>query len=98
MAARAATLENLFRTVNERLRERVRQLRVQGRTPLICECSNRDCLQVLELSEEEYAAVRSSPHRYAVLPGHADLEVERVLEQRDGFDIIEKPAISEKRP
>jgi hypothetical protein len=88
--SRERTLEDLFRTVNERLRGRMRQLDVAGRSPLVCECSDPDCLQVIDLTDEEYAAVRSSSNRYVVVTGHAWPEVEDVIESRDGFDIVEK--------
>jgi hypothetical protein len=90
MEAGDATVQDLFRTVNERLHQRMLQLAVPGRAPLICECRDGKCLQLIELTSDEYRAVRSSPERYLVLPGHAQPEFERVVETRDGFDIVEK--------
>jgi len=89
MGSSARTLQNLFRTVNERLHNRMMELAVSGRAPRICECNDPDCLQILELTIEEYAAVRSSPDRYFVARGHAQPELERVVERRDEFDIVE---------
>ena len=68
------------------------QLDLAGRIPLVCECSDPDCLQVIDLTHEEFAAVRSSSNRYVVVTGHAGPEVERVVDSRDGFDIVEKKA------
>jgi hypothetical protein len=88
----AKTLQDLFRTVNERLRERMRQLEVRGPAPLICECSDRECLQVIEVGAEDYAIARSSPNRYILIRGHARLESARTVESRDEFEVIEAEA------
>ena len=89
---RPRALERVFRTVNERLRHRMNQLSVTGHAPVVCECSDPSCTQVLELTPDDYAAVRNSPDRYVVASGHARAELESVVERRKGFDIVEKAA------
>lgn len=88
---RLAQNEAVFRDVNERI-EGVAA--TQGtdahRYEFICECSNADCTFRVTLTLAEYEGVRESGVRFFVLPGHAMLEVEQVIEHRDGYDVVEK--------
>jgi hypothetical protein len=44
----------------------------------------------MRLTRAEYESVRSEPARFAVLPGHVFSEAERVIEEHDGYLIVEK--------
>ncbi len=44
----------------------------------VCECGESDCDAVLQLTLEEYAAVRSAEGYVAVVPGHQPLDAELV--------------------
>jgi hypothetical protein len=85
----ARSPESIFRAANERLRDRLEGLAYRGRRPVICECSDKDCFEVLEVAPEDYQEVRTAGH-FLVAPGHAQSELERVVEKRDGYDILEK--------
>jgi hypothetical protein len=56
----------------------------------LCECSNESCHAVLSTSPEEYDAIRVMPTWFIVAPDHYDTLVERVVESRPGYDLIEK--------
>ena len=84
--------EAVFRAANERLKDRLAGLEENGKVPFICECSDADCLQVVELAMRSYEDVRAQgERRFFVLPGH-DGEGENVVGEGDGFVIVEKIA------
>ena len=82
--------EAVFRAANERLRERVAGLAPNGKIPFICECSDANCLELVELTPPTFEDIRSQGDRhFFVLPGHNG-EGERVVGEGDGFAIVEK--------
>jgi hypothetical protein len=81
-------VENVFRAANERLRSRMEGLSYRGRRPVICECSDPDCLEVIDVSRDEYQAVRDGGN-FIVAPGHETGGVQRVG-SGDGYDVVAK--------
>ena len=90
---RSRRIENelLFRKINEEF-DVVAHARLVRSTPsvFVCECSRLDCTEAIELSREEYEAIRVHPNRFLVLPGHVDPEIERIVEEHVGFWVLEK--------
>ena len=85
--------ELLFREVNERVEEINERLDGDNEDSLmvfVCECGNTDCNEQIELRRAEYEAVRANPKHFAVLPGHEDLRIARVIERHNGFFVAEK--------
>ena len=62
--------EEIFRSANERIAEKGRELGWRFPVPFLCECSERRCFGRVELTLEEYEQLRSHPERYLTLPGH----------------------------
>jgi hypothetical protein len=58
------------RAANERIVERAKQLRFVSRIPLICECDDPDCRDIIPVTLDEYRAIRSNPDRNLLLTGH----------------------------
>ena len=87
---RLAQNEALFREVNERLRE-VSELSgtAEGGLDVVCECADEDCVERIGISLADYVRLRAHPRRFLVVPGH-ELEIERVVEERRGYRIVEK--------
>ena len=56
----------------------------------VCECPREDCSEMLEMTREQYEAVRSNPRRFLVLPGHEDPDIARVVERHGGYRVVEK--------
>ena len=56
----------------------------------LCECSNENCHAVLSTSPEEYEAIRLVPTWFIVALGHVDGLVERMIQERSGYAIVEK--------
>jgi hypothetical protein len=81
--------EAVFREANERQAEAVRPLVRDGLVPFICECHDERCFEVLQLTLDEYAAVRERPAYFVVVPDHGH-PAERLVERRDRFDVVEK--------
>lgn len=59
---------------------------------IACECADTTCVETLEIEPPGYAAVRSNPRRFALLPGHVFPEVEIVFEELGGYTVVEKIA------
>ena len=55
----------------------------------ICECGDRACGGLLQLSVAGYEAVREHAARFAISPNHENPEVERVVEQNGRFAVVE---------
>lgn len=89
---RAAEIEAAFRRANEALYRRFRELGTADLAPFLCECGDDRCTQTIRLTLEEYEEVRGRPGRFVVVPGHVILEVERVVEAGERYEVVEKPS------
>jgi hypothetical protein len=86
--ARTGENEALFREVNERLKERKQEDSVWvSPSQWICECAEETCTERIEMSPLEYEQLRSESTQFAVAPNeeHVSLDVERIVEKRDGY-------------
>lgn len=88
---RLAHNEKLFRQVNE-AREETSTASATAKLEFVCECSDPQCTGRISMSGEEFEGVRQSPDRYIVLLGHEMPELERVVEDRGTFEVVEKDA------
>jgi hypothetical protein len=87
---RAAKNEATFRRANEILEEKAGDLGFdEERTPYLCECEDERCTAVIQLTQEEYEAVRAHPKRFVMARGHQKADA-RVLQEEPGFTVIEK--------
>jgi hypothetical protein len=77
----------LFREVNERVRETLEAF--EGPVEFLCECSADDCIETAVLELTEYDRIRAHPNRFLVVPGHELLEVDRVVDQGQGYILVE---------
>ena len=85
--------EALFREVNERVEGLARDFGVADEPlELLCECGNAECVERISMSTPEYRELRSDPTRFAVVPGHEEPDVEKVVERRGGYDVVQKVA------
>jgi hypothetical protein len=87
----------LFREVNERVREVAPLLGAREEGEFLCECGDEACTETIRLDVEEYEAVRASPHRFVMVPGHQDGKVEATTVQENGrFVVVERSALREQ--
>ena len=90
---RKALNEATFRRANEQLEERAAALLGDdgsAAVPFLCECPRQDCTQVLLATFPEYERVRADARWTLTIPGHEDLEIERIVERTTRFVITEK--------
>lgn len=84
-----ARTESAFREVNERIAENAQRFEA-GTTEFICECDDPQCTERVEVTIEEYEAVRADGARFLIAPGHRDRTIEHIVERHDAFTVIEK--------
>ena len=86
---RIAKTEALFRHVNEGIKE-VSDRSDSDAAEFVCECGDPACTKRIEVPLEEYEAVREHATHFVVSPGHVKGPVERVVNRRTGYSVIEK--------
>jgi hypothetical protein len=86
---RRARTEALFRDVNERIAESAERFDATS-TQFVCECADANCTHRLEATLSEYEEVRSDGATFMLAPGHEQPDIERVVERRSRFNVVEK--------
>ncbi len=86
---RRARTEALFRDVNERIAESAERFDAES-TQFVCECADPQCAHRLEATLDEYEEVRSDGATFMLAPGHEHSDIERVVERKTHFNIVEK--------
>ena len=92
---RMARNEALFREINERVEDVAEGFDVRGegdslRIEFVCECGSLGCMERIELTRGQYEAVRAHPRRFAVVRGHEDPSIARIVEQHGEVAVVEK--------
>src|SRR5215210_1802410 len=83
--------EAVFREVNERIEGLADQFDLSGQPlDLVCECGDPTCLERISMTPPEYERLRADSGLFAVHPGHEEPDVEEVVEQRGGYDVVRK--------
>lgn len=86
-----AANQSIFREINENLETLNRQFKeIIPVGDFVCECADLECTARIGMTITEYERVRSVPTRFAVRRGHVFLEAERVVDEGDGYTIVEK--------
>ena len=86
---RLARTEALFRDVNERIAESAEGFDADH-ADFVCECGEQDCTERVPATLDDYERVRADGARFLIRRGHENECVERVLETRDRFAVVEK--------
>ena len=88
---RAARNEALFREVNENIARLEERHRTTTDEPIfLCECANADCTRHIAVEPDVYVRVREEPRYFLVIPGHEDMQLERIVETHRDYLIVEK--------
>jgi hypothetical protein len=87
---RVARNESLFREVNERIKDAHEEAPAGSESEFLCECGESECTNPVSLTLREYEEVRREPTHFAILPGHEDPEIERVVAWSERFVVVEK--------
>ena len=93
-----AASQELFRSVNERIRELAGTW--QGTYDFVCECPDEGCMKTLPLTEAENESLRAQDATFAVLPGHETEGTEivagriREIANEHNVPIVEAPPLA----
>jgi hypothetical protein len=87
---RRAKNEALFREINERLKDLNDDF---GTSEWLCECSDLECVGRIVMTDDEYEDVRRHGAHFALLAGHEQIDLERIVESHDGYVVAEKTGI-----
>jgi hypothetical protein len=83
--------ETRSRVVNESIQAATDVLGDQAPTDVyVCECGDASCRDPINLSRVEYEAVRAQATWFAIAINHENPELDRVVEEHDGFTVVEK--------
>jgi hypothetical protein len=97
-AARIARNESLFREINERVKELNEAFDgLANDAEWICECGNPECLEPIQMTREEYEAVRArGGDCFFVRPDEAHVvrDVEAILERHERYWIVQKIGVA----
>lgn len=85
-ARRAVLLEINGRRVNEAIERGARHDRIK----FVCECGHLGCNDLIELSKDEYEAVRNGFDRFFLVSGHEIEGVDEVVERHDRYLVVTK--------
>ncbi len=87
---RSARNEAIFRVGNERMAEWEERHEDGQPERYLCECADIDCRAKVELTRSQYEYVRSDSRWFVVLPGHETPDAESVIDDHDGWVVVEK--------
>jgi hypothetical protein len=83
--------EVVFREVNERLRDLGESFSLVGElAEFVCECGDSGCTDRVQMPISDYERIRSNPKWFLVVKGHEELDYEVVIEQKNGYVVVEK--------
>jgi hypothetical protein len=88
---RAARNQLLFRAVNEQILHLTERFQAELLDlDLVCECADPSCIGTVRLELEEFSRIDREQNSFLVIRGHEDVQVEDVVDTRDGYVIVRK--------
>jgi hypothetical protein len=89
---RIAKNETAFRAANRELEQADQEAGAGRDQPIevLCECGRPGCDGVITLTVADYDGVHSQADRFVVLRGHESTEIEKVVEERAGYVVVDK--------
>jgi len=94
MDSKRVSNQAVLRSVNERILDLneafAQQLDLETR--FLCECPDLNCTEALAVPVDEYRRIREEPTWFLLTPGHVDLELEGVVEDRGVYVVVSVPA------
>jgi hypothetical protein len=89
---RVAKNESLYRAVNQQIEHVSTELGGDESSELevLCECGRDGCDSLVRLPAGEYERVHFQLDRFVLAPGHATAEIEDVVEEHDGWIVVDK--------
>ena len=65
-----------------------------GQALVRCECADLRCNATLDLTRAERASLRARPGRFSVAPGHALVDIDRVIEENERYTVVLIPGMT----
>jgi hypothetical protein len=83
--------EALYRAVNERIEGLSAAFGpMTDSMTVVCECGDGSCAEQIEVAIDDYERIRGDATLFIVRPGHEMPDVEDVVEQNEGYDVVRK--------
>ena len=84
--------EAIFRSVNEQVETLQRGMAAVSdeKMHIVCECGEIQCMERLAVPLGKYEAIRADPLLFFIIPGHEAPDVEDVVEEGPGFEVVRK--------
>lgn len=90
---RIARNESAFRELNESLKANVHREGADGHLAgFVCECGDPNCEALVRLGPATYESIRQDARLFFLVPGHEAPEAEDVVDEGDGYLIVQKRA------
>jgi hypothetical protein len=89
---RVAKNEAMHRAVNREIENVAEDFGERGADTIevLCECGQQGCTSLLSLTIADYDRAHGQRDRFIVAEGHMDPELERVVEEADGYLVVDK--------
>jgi hypothetical protein len=87
--------ELAFKQYNQQLQAQVTRLlpsqnRSSYKIGFVCECSDETCHEKIELTVNQFRRYSVRSDRFLIKPGHQESDIEKIVETRDGYAVVEK--------
>lgn len=89
---RIAKNQEVFRAANREIQHAEQEAGGDNNSQIevLCECGRDGCSGVITLTVGEYEGAHSQEDRFVVLRGHESEEIERVVEERGTYLVVDK--------
>jgi hypothetical protein len=84
-----ARTEAAFREVNEAIAATARRFEADE-AEFLCECADPSCADRVTADLADYERVRDDATHFLLAPGHEEPQLERIVERRAGYEVVEK--------
>jgi hypothetical protein len=83
--------EAVFREANERIQDLNPTFATfTDELVLVCECGDLQCVEKISMTLAHYEELRAESAHFAIVRGHEIPDVEQVIAQREGYDVVRK--------
>lgn len=87
-----------FRAQNERIYASADALAMYVPIPFVCECADRDCNEIVRLTDDEYDTISQHPRRFFNISGHeapaVDAGAEKILTVVGDLTVVVKIGVA----
>ncbi len=92
---RRAKNEVFFKSHNMRIRDRAKSILPDANKEtfelgFVCECSDLECFEEINLTLAEFANFRTNEKRFIVVNDHEHNDIETVVREKNGYTVVEK--------